>query len=111
MKWEKRLETYGTGMGIAFFDDRGWGDLLEGTAIHHPMPALELLTLLQQIYTFGGVGSEGGAPDVVPWGEGLAPLQLGDVPSEADLAARVQLFQAIRDARLRARPDGLPSRW
>ncbi len=75
------------------------------------MPALELLTLLQQIYTFGGVGGEGGAPDVVPWGEGLAPLQLGDVPSEAEIAARVQLFQAIRDARLRARPDGLPSRW
>lgn len=63
IKYEKRIEIFHTGMGIHFFDDRGWGDLVEGTAIHFPVPGKELLVLLQEIYTFGGVGQPGASPD------------------------------------------------
>lgn len=56
MKYEKRLETMGTSTGLAFFDDRGWGDLVSGTPYHFPVPGKELETLSLQIYTFGGGG-------------------------------------------------------
>ena len=54
-----------------------------------------LLILLEEIYTFGGSpGDDGSAPDIVSWDEGgLRPLKLGDVPSEADIRARAELFQ------------------
>ena len=61
-KYDKRIEVWHTGLGIAFFDDRGWGDLVSGTAIHLPVPASTLLTLLEDIYTFGG--DAGGAAPV-----------------------------------------------
>ena len=57
MKYEKRLETMGTSTGLAFFDDRGWGDLVSGTPYHFPVPGKELETLGLQIYTFGGGGA------------------------------------------------------
>jgi hypothetical protein len=66
LKHEKRMEVYLTGMGVAYYDDRGWGDLLTGTAIHLPIPAQELMVLQQEIYTFGG-GGPGSAPDIVRW--------------------------------------------
>ncbi|MGD2218141.1 MAG: hypothetical protein PVJ64_15395 [Gemmatimonadales bacterium] len=66
LKYEKRLEVYLTGMGVAYYDDRGWGDLVTGTAIHFPIPGEELEIHSQQIYTFGG-GGPGSAPDIVPW--------------------------------------------
>jgi hypothetical protein len=66
LKHEKRMEVYLTGMGVAYYDDRGWGDLLTGTAIHFPIPAQELMVLQQEIYTFGG-GGPGSAPDIVRW--------------------------------------------
>ncbi|MGD2153369.1 MAG: hypothetical protein PVG79_08870, partial [Gemmatimonadales bacterium] len=66
LKYEKRLEVYLTGMGVAYYDDRGWGDLLSGTAIHFPIPGAVLQQLLQGIYTFGG-GGPGSAPDIVRW--------------------------------------------
>jgi hypothetical protein len=98
LKHEKRMEVYLTGMGVAYYDDRGWGDLVTGTAVHFPIPGEELIKLLEEIYTFGG-GGPGSAPDIVPWsvagGGGLRPLQPGDLPSAADIAARVRLFEAI----------------
>jgi hypothetical protein len=66
LKYEKRMEVYLTGMGVAYYDDRGWGDLLTGTAIHFPIPARELMVLQQEIYTFGG-GGPGSAPDILRW--------------------------------------------
>lgn len=62
LKHEKRIETYATAAGLAYFDDRGWGDLVSGTPIHFPVPALELDLLFEAHYTFGGVGGVGGAP-------------------------------------------------
>ncbi|RMH29447.1 MAG: RagB/SusD family nutrient uptake outer membrane protein [Planctomycetota bacterium] len=61
LKYEKRVEVWHHAMGTAFFDDRGWGDLVSGTPIHLPVPGNELLILLKDIYTFGG-GGEGSAP-------------------------------------------------
>jgi hypothetical protein len=54
LKYEKRLEVYHTGLGIAFFDDRGWDDLVEYTFRHLPVPGQELELLGIPNYTFGG---------------------------------------------------------
>ena len=62
LKHERRIETFQTWAGLAYYDDRGLGDLVTGTPIHFPVPGAELETLGIQIYTFGGVGQEGGAP-------------------------------------------------
>jgi hypothetical protein len=95
MKYEKRMEAYHTSVGISWFDDRGWGDLIPGTITMYPVPGEELLILLEEIYTFGGSpGDPGSAPDIVAWdGSGLRPLKRGEVPSEADIRARVELFE------------------
>jgi len=61
MKYEKRIECMFTASGLAFFDDRGWGELTPGTPIHFPVPAKELNILRLPVYTFGGSG-EGSAP-------------------------------------------------
>jgi hypothetical protein len=58
LKWEKRLETYHTRMGAWFFDSRGWGDLMQGTFLHLPVPAKELQTLQLPIYTTGGAAGD-----------------------------------------------------
>ena len=62
MKYEKRIEAFQTSAGLAYFDDRGWGDLVPGTPIHFPLPGKELETLGLQLYTFGGAGGNGAAP-------------------------------------------------
>lgn len=62
LKYEKRIETFHDNWATAYFDDRGWGDLVTNTAVHFPVPGNELLLLLEDIYTFGG-GGEGSAPD------------------------------------------------
>jgi hypothetical protein len=59
--YEKRLETYAT--GIAFFDARGWGCLLEGTPMHLPPPGSQLDIMGKVIYSYGGTtGPTAGAP-------------------------------------------------
>ncbi|MFQ5674285.1 MAG: hypothetical protein ACE5G1_00180 [bacterium] len=63
LKYDKQLECLQTGAGLEYFDNRGWGDLVTDTPIHWPIPAQELETLQQQIYTFGG-GGDGSAPKV-----------------------------------------------
>src|SRR2546422_8166795 len=42
LKWEKRMETAFLGYGSWYFDDRGWGDLPEGTALNWPVPWQEM---------------------------------------------------------------------
>jgi hypothetical protein len=61
LMYEKRVELYAISSGLAYWDARGWGILLEGTPYHLPMPARELETLQLPLYTFGGVGGEGAA--------------------------------------------------
>jgi hypothetical protein len=53
--YEKRLETYAT--GISFFDLRGWGCLLEGTAMQFAPPGTQLDIMGRVIYSYGGSGS------------------------------------------------------
>ncbi len=65
LKHERRIETFQTASGLAYFDDRGLGDLVTGTPIQFPIPGKELETLALQNYTFGGVGQPGGAPKVI----------------------------------------------
>ena len=62
LKHERRIETFQTAAGLAYYDDRGLGDLVTGTPIQFPVPGRELETLGLQSYTFGGVGGTGGAP-------------------------------------------------
>jgi len=64
LKWEKRLETYFKGhmMNSWFFDGRGWGDLMEGTFLEFPVPALDLELEGLPLYTTGGVGGRSAAP-------------------------------------------------
>ena len=62
LKHERRIETFQTAAGLAYYDDRGLGDLVTGTPIHFPLPGKELETLALQNYTFGGVGGPGSAP-------------------------------------------------
>jgi hypothetical protein len=62
LKWEKRMEVWNTHFGAWYMDSRGWGDLLEGTPIHWPVPGKELLVLAKPVYTFGGTGNPGSAP-------------------------------------------------
>ncbi|MCY4001883.1 MAG: hypothetical protein OXF84_13900 [Bacteroidetes bacterium] len=62
LKHERRIETFQTTAGLAYYDDRGLGDLVTGTPIHFPVPGQELESRELAIYTFGGVGGSGGAP-------------------------------------------------
>jgi starch-binding outer membrane protein, SusD/RagB family len=73
MRYEFEIETHATAAGLDYYHTRSWGNLrgesygklLEGTPIHFPVPAGELMLLEMPIYTFGG--SEGGAaPKGIP---------------------------------------------
>jgi hypothetical protein len=91
LKHEKRMEVFLITFGDAFYDDRGWGDLVGGTAIQFPVPATELETLLFDIYTFGG-GGDGSAP---------AELLKPDFSPEV-LQQKVRTMEAIQDRHQRA---------
>ncbi|MFN9204198.1 MAG: hypothetical protein ACK6DP_14200, partial [Gemmatimonas sp.] len=52
MKWEKRMETAFTGYFIWFSDNRGWGDMVEGTTVEWPVPYQEMQAR-QQVYYNG----------------------------------------------------------
>ncbi|HHS14255.1 MAG TPA: hypothetical protein ENN03_10895 [bacterium] len=64
-KYESNIELDRTGVGLAWMNDRGWGDLVQNTAIHFPVPARELEVLQLPSYTFGG-GGPGSAPKMMP---------------------------------------------
>lgn len=51
MKWEKRTETNMIGYGQWFIDSRGWGDLVQGTALEWPVPYQELFARIKPSYT------------------------------------------------------------
>jgi hypothetical protein len=65
-KWETRLETQIRGpLRIGWYmHGRGWGDLMEGSIQHFPVPYTEMQILGQQPYNFGG----GAAPSSAPVG-------------------------------------------
>lgn len=52
MKYEKRIETAFTGYMIWFTDNRGWGDMVEGTTVEWPVPYQEM-QYRQQVYYNG----------------------------------------------------------
>jgi len=58
LKYEKNIELFCTSGGRAFYDKRGWGDLVPGTPYQHPVPAIELELMMMPTYTFGGVGGD-----------------------------------------------------
>jgi hypothetical protein len=51
LKWEKRVETSFTGYAQWWLDSRGWGDLVEGTALEWAVPWQELFARLGPTYT------------------------------------------------------------
>jgi hypothetical protein len=59
---ERNLENMATEGTIMWMDFRGLGRLQEGTLVHFPVSGIELENLGLPLYTFGGVGKEGGAP-------------------------------------------------
>jgi hypothetical protein len=59
MKWEKRLETSMVGYAEWFIDARGWGDLVQGTALEWPVPYQELFARIKPSYTTAGVAVKG----------------------------------------------------
>lgn len=59
LKHEKRIESFATASGMAFYDRRGWGDLVQGTVQDLPIPGEELEILEKALYTSEVVGSTG----------------------------------------------------
>ena len=62
LKYEKRMETAYTSVARWWIDGRGWGDLIEGTALQYPVPRQEMNARQKEPYPLGGVGGTGGAP-------------------------------------------------
>ncbi len=50
MKYEKRMETAYTGYFIWMADNRGWGDLVEGTPLEWPVPYQEMQARQKSFY-------------------------------------------------------------
>ena len=61
LKYEKRIELFHYGFATEYFDDRGWGDLVQWTWEQVPVPGAELELLLMEVYTFGGPGGQSSA--------------------------------------------------
>lgn len=60
MKWEKRTETSFTGYAQWFIDNRGWGDMVEGTALEWPVPYDELFARgTLSVYTTSAKAAKG----------------------------------------------------
>lgn len=64
MKYEKRMETAYTSFGRWWIDGRGWGDLIEGTALQYPVPYQEINARYpgRASYPLGGSGGNSAAP-------------------------------------------------
>ena len=61
LKYDKLIETWSTGACVGYFDKRGWGDLLTGTALQWPIPGGQLELMMRANYSYGG-GGAGSAP-------------------------------------------------
>jgi hypothetical protein len=59
MKWEKRVETSFTSYAQWFIDSRGWGDLVQGTALEWPIPYQELFARVRDSYTTSTKAAKG----------------------------------------------------
>jgi len=57
MKYEKRMETQLTGYMQWFLDSRGWGDLVQGTSVHWPVPFQEMDTRNKPFYNMPQAGT------------------------------------------------------
>jgi hypothetical protein len=58
MKYEKRIENTYAGFGRFWIDSRGWGDLVENTALEFPVPYQEMQSRQKPYYLLGsGFGS------------------------------------------------------
>ena len=58
--YERMIEFGNHTAYMGWWDSRGFGRLTEGTFLSLPIPARELITIRQPVYTFGGVGSDDG---------------------------------------------------
>jgi hypothetical protein len=56
MKYEMRIELAHGRFGSWYFDSRGWGDLVTGTAFHFPVPNQEMDARSRPFYDMGGGG-------------------------------------------------------
>ena len=106
LKYEKRMEVFGYYMGSGYFDDRGWGDLVQWTWTQLPIPGSELEIMQIPIYTFGGEGGNSSAYI----GGGLKDIGIGSGRVTAEtLRVQRKLFEAAREVRLLRRPiDDVP---
>jgi hypothetical protein len=59
MKWEKRVETNMIGYHQWYIDSRGWGDLVQGTALEWPVPYQELFARVSPSYTTSAAAVRG----------------------------------------------------
>ena len=66
LRYEKGVETLGMSGVISYFDARGWQTMPAATPVQFPVPGRELGTLLQPLYTFGGIGGQATSPDPDP---------------------------------------------
>lgn len=62
LAYEKALHSVYLSQGSIYYDARGFGTLREGTFLHLPVPARDLMSLQMEAYTFGGVGGVAAAP-------------------------------------------------
>ena len=64
LKWEARHASRLSGPFLAswFFNGRGWGDLMQGTILHLPLPCNIAVQLAESCQVFGGAGGNGAAP-------------------------------------------------
>ena len=58
--YERMIEFGNHTSYMGWWDSRGFGRLTEGTFLSLPIPARELITIGESVYTFGGVGSDDG---------------------------------------------------
>jgi hypothetical protein len=56
LKYEKRMELAFNYLGSWYFDSRGWGDLVENTPVHFPVPFEEMSARGRPSYPLGGGG-------------------------------------------------------
>jgi hypothetical protein len=59
LKYEKWIETQYTHYAAWFFENRGWGALIEGNGVHFPVPYTDLLARgrpVSALYNTGGTG-------------------------------------------------------
>jgi hypothetical protein len=102
--WEHLSELHSVSAGLPYFMARRFGVLPTGTAYHYPVPAADLETLQEDVYTFGGAGNPGAAPSTAPtMVRGNLESTLQRVAWALDALEEMQRRQAIQDIEDRSR--------